>query len=164
MSLWKDLIFGRENGIRQTAFRTLMGRSAPQPASSGRRAGGDAPPPSGEKALNLGIEPPKDVTPPEGFEVVLHKDSLQPGQVTEVIIAGKAIAVANLDGEYCAISNTCSHAEGPLGEGELDGIVLRCPYHGWEFDVRTGACLTSPDDPVARYAVEIVRDAVCVEV
>ena len=161
MSLWKDLIFGRENGIRQTLLRTVTGRPAPESAPSDDY---ERPPPSGEKALNLGIEAPKDVTPPEGFEVVLHRDALQPGQVTEVIIAGKAIAIANLDGEYCAISNTCPHAEGPLGEGELDGIVLRCPYHGWEFDVRTGACLTSPDNPVAHYKVEIVKDAVCVEV
>ncbi|MCB9758925.1 MAG: Rieske 2Fe-2S domain-containing protein [Alphaproteobacteria bacterium] len=117
-----------------------------------------------EKALNLGVEPPKDVTPPDGYEVVLHKNALEPGEVIEVIIAGKAIAVANVGGAWHACSNACPHAEGPLGEGRLEGHVLTCPYHGWQFDLRDGTCLTSPGDTIATYPVEVVGDAVCVAV
>jgi len=118
----------------------------------------------GERSLSLGLEPPKDVTPPEGFEVVLHKDALGAGEVIEIIIAGRAIAVANVDGSFFALSNACPHAQGPLGEGALAGPVVSCPYHGWEFDVRTGACLTDPASEVETYAVEVVDHAVCVAI
>jgi nitrite reductase/ring-hydroxylating ferredoxin subunit len=116
-----------------------------------------------EKALRLKKEPPRDVTPPEGYEVVLHKDALEAGRIIEIIIGGTAIAVANVDGAFHAISNTCSHAEGPLGEGSLDGAVVSCPYHGWQYDVRTGACLTNPQGTIASFPVQLVGDAVCVK-
>ena len=165
MSLWKDILFGRPDGLRSTVRK-------PVAALLGLSPGDDSPTPTsveppieaGEKALNLGIEPPKDVTPPDGYEVVLHRDALQPGQVIEVIIAGKAIAVANIDGEYHACSNACPHAEGPLGEGQLEGTILTCPYHGWQFDITDGSCVTSPDDPVPVFPVQIVEDAVCVAI
>ena len=158
MSLLKTLLFGRENGIRAR----LLGRSGDQGPSSYQ-------PPAaaqdyGERSLSLGVEPPKDVTPPEGFEVVLHKDALIPGRTIEIIIAGKAIAVANVEGEFYAVSNTCPHAEGPLGEGRLEGCNLVCPYHGYEFDVRSGACLTVSDLEVETFEVKIVENAVCVAV
>ncbi len=160
MGLIKTLVLGRENGIRRSILRTLTGTqkppTTPRPESTLHE--------TGEKALNLGVEAPKDVTPPDGYEVVLHKDALEPGQVIEVIIAGRAIAVCNVDETYHALSNTCPHAEGPLGEGSLDATVLSCPYHGWEFDVLTGQCLTQPECEVPTYKVEIVGDAVCVEV
>jgi nitrite reductase (NADH) small subunit len=163
MSLWKDLLLGRPDGLRSTVRKPLASMLGLSPQA-------EAPPPmdepieAGEKALNLGIEPPKDVTPPDGYEVVLHRDALQPGQVVEVIIAGKAIAVANIDGEYHACSNVCPHAEGPLGEGQLEGTVLTCPYHGWQFDITDGSCVTSPEDAVPVYPVQIVKDAVCVAI
>ena len=158
MSLWKDIVFGRENGLR-SKLRSMLGggsKAAPKPPPSG-------PIESAEKALNLGVEAPKDVTPPDGFEVVLHKDALKPGQVIEIIVAGKAIAVSNVDGEYYACTNTCPHMEGPLGEGKLNGHILTCPYHGWQFDVRSGQCQTV-DETIATFEVEIVDNAVCVEV
>lgn len=171
MSLLRDLMIGRENGLR-ARLRRLLGQggasagakasgaagAGPSPAASDRR------PVAAERALNLGVEAPKDVTPPDGYEVVLHKDGLKSGQVIEVIIAGKAIAVANVNGQYFALSNACPHAEGPLGEGALDGHTLTCPYHGWKFDIRDGGCLTSPGDKVRTYPVQIVRDAVCVAI
>ena len=159
MSLIKTLIIGRENGIRQSLLRSVLGGSS---ESTGPAT--ESSPPAGETALNLGVEPPKDVIPPEGFEVVLHVDALPPGTTIEVIIAGKAIAVSNVDGTFFACSNTCPHAEGPLGEGSLDGYILTCPYHGWEFDVRDGAYQTQVGVGVQKYAVEIVDDAVCVAV
>ena len=161
MGLIKTIVFGRENGIRRSILRTVTGGSKPASTPAAASAPMHE---TGEKALNLGVEAPKDVTPPDGYEVVLHKDALEPGQVIEVIIAGRAIAVCNVDETYFALSNTCPHAEGPLGEGTLDATVLSCPYHGWEFDVLTGQCLTQPDCEVPIYKVEIVGDAVCVEV
>lgn len=168
MGLLRTLLLGREDGFRSRARRRLFGEQdnalVAQEPYKHSAVGGAGRPEAAEKALNLGVEPPKDVTPPDGFEVVLHKDALQPGDVIEVIIAGKAIAVANVEGEYHACSNSCPHAEGPLGEGSLEGHVLTCPYHGWKFDLRDGSCLTSPDDKIGLYKVEIVEDAVCVAV
>ena len=158
MSLLKDIVFGRENGFR-SKIRSMMGGGTKATPSSSR----SGPIESAEKALNLGVEAPKDVNPPDGFEVVLHKDALQPGQVIEIIVAGKAIAVSNVEGEYYACTNTCPHMEGPLGEGKLDGHTLTCPYHGWQFDVRSGQCQTV-DETIATFEVEIVDNAVCVEV
>lgn len=162
MGLLKTIVLGRPNGIR----RTLAGKLGVGGSAS---AGGSAAPSSpavahepAERALGLRKEAPKDVTPPDGYEVVLHKDSLDPGKIIEIIIGGTAIAVANVDGAYYAISNTCAHAAGPLGEGSLSGTTVTCPYHGWQYDVRNGACKTHADAKVATYAVQVVGSAVCV--
>ena len=113
-------------------------------------------------------EPPKGVTPPEGFEVVLHKDGLEEGQIAEVIIAGTAIAVAKAGGKVYAFSNTCPHAGGPLSEGTLeigeDNVIVRCPYHGWDFDLKDGSCLTSPEFDVGCYETHLEGDAICVKI
>lgn len=58
------------------------------------------------------------------------------GKVIEV--NGKPVALFNVGGKFYALDNTCPHMEGPLGEGALDGPVVTCPWHGWEFDVTTG--------------------------
>jgi nitrite reductase/ring-hydroxylating ferredoxin subunit len=55
------------------------------------------------------------------------------------------------------VSGDCPHRDGPLGHGALHGYTLVCPWHGWEFDVRTGECSAGIDCRVGAYAVE-VRD------
>ena len=55
----------------------------------------------------------------------------------------KPMALFNLDGEYYAVNYICPHMGGPIGEGELDGPMVTCPWHGWTYDVRTG----KPDHP-----------------
>ncbi len=165
MGLLRNLIVGRPDGIRAK----LLGRSgavaAPgaEPSPRPQPRAPDATFVPAEKALRLKMEPPRDVNPPEGYEVVLHKDALEAGQIIEIIIGGTAIAVANVGGQFHAISNTCAHAEGPLGEGSLDGAVVACPYHGWQYDVRDGSCLTNPQVKVASYPVQVVGAAVCVK-
>ncbi|MFM2248874.1 MAG: hypothetical protein RL071_4949, partial [Pseudomonadota bacterium] len=82
MGLLSTLLKGREDGIRARVRRRLFGGGAPRPSP----ARPEAPPPApAEAALGLQPEAPKDVTPPDGYEVVLHKDALKPGQVTEII-------------------------------------------------------------------------------
>lgn len=165
MGMLRTLLIGRPDGLRARLFGGGAGRSTEPSSSPKARPSAPAAPPvvPAEKALRLKKEPPRDVTPPEGFEVVLHKDALETGQIIEIIIGGTAIAVANVGGTYHAVSNTCAHAEGPLGEGTLDGHVVACPYHGWQFDVRDGSCLTSPQGRIASYPVRVVGDAVCVK-
>lgn len=167
MGLLRTLVLGRPDGLRARLRRGVGGGGqAPASAPSARpaqpAAGWGAEPAAAEKALGLSPEAPKDVTPPEGFEVVLHKDALPQGQVVEIIIGGTAIAVANVAGAFHATTNVCPHAGGPLGEGTLDGRDLTCPYHGWTFDVVSGACKTNPDVVLRRYDVVVEKNAVCV--
>lgn len=167
-TLVKTILFGREDGLRARLRRKVFGggvedTSPDSSYSAPGREDGAAPRPA-EAALGLQPEPPRDVTPPDGFEVVLHKDALKPGKVTEIIIGGTAIAVANVDGTFHACTNTCPHADGPLGEGTLDGGLLTCPYHGWQFDLAEGTCKTNGDVTLETYDVQVVGDAVCVRI
>ena len=164
MGLLKTLILGREDGIR-SKLRSLVPGGGGEDTSPNISYSAPTYSPSTAPVQAEGpgtLEPPRDVTPPEGFEVVMHKDSLKPGEVREVIAGGTAIAVCNVDGKYHAVSNTCAHADGPLGEGSLDGTVLTCPYHGWSYDVADGSCQTNADASIASYDVAVEGDAVCV--
>jgi nitrite reductase/ring-hydroxylating ferredoxin subunit len=163
VGLLNTLLLGRPNGLRARLKRRFTGGSS-NPGSPASPAPVPAPPRPAEAALGLHPEAPKDTTPPDGFEVVLHKNALAPGRATEIIIGGTAIAVANVDGNFKACSNTCPHADGPLGEGTLSGNILTCPYHGWEFDLDTGACLTNASVKVPLHEVRVVQDAVCVKI
>jgi nitrite reductase (NADH) small subunit/3-phenylpropionate/trans-cinnamate dioxygenase ferredoxin subunit len=166
MGLVRTILFGRPDGTRAKIRRMFLGGgpvdTSPGSAYSAPRDDDDAPPPA-EAALGLQPEPPRGVTPPDGYEVVLHKDALKPGKVTEIIIGGTAIAVANGDGTFYACTNSCPHAGGPLGEGTLDGHELTCPYHGWSYDLAEGVCLTNGDVEFQTFDVQVVGDAVCVK-
>jgi nitrite reductase (NADH) small subunit len=63
---------------------------------------------------------------------------LPPGGAKEVEHDGRIVALFNVDGVISAIDGICPHQGGPLAEGELEGSVVTCPWHGWQFDVRTG--------------------------
>ena len=69
---------------------------------------------------------------------------IEPGQGKVVEAAGRTVAVFNVDGHYYAIDNDCPHRGGPLGEGDLEGAVIACPWHAWRWDVRTGANTNNP--------------------
>lgn len=157
----KAVVLGRPDGVRaklRAVLRDFAGaakapdRGPDVAAGSGVVAGGKKP-----------TEPPKGVTPPEGFEVVLHKGALAPGEITEVILGGTAVAICNAGGEFYAVSNTCPHAGGPIGDGKLDGHTVTCPYHGWSFDVRDGKCFVNPDVTLPTFPTQVVGDAVCVK-
>lgn len=77
---------------------------------------------------------------------------------------GKPIAVFNCDGTYYAIDNTCAHRGGPLAEGSLSGATVTCPWHGWEYDVKTGACQTDPAITLKSYPVKLEGDDIFVSV
>ena len=70
-------------------------------------------------------------------------------------VNGQSLAVFNVDGAYYAIDNTCVHRGGPLGEGELEGEIVTCPWHGWEYNVKTGACINNPSACVKSYPVTV---------
>lgn len=69
---------------------------------------------------------------------------LPPGSALHVPVGEDAIAVCNVGGQLYAMDGICPHSGGPLGHGALNGHLLACPFHAWEFDCRTG--LSDVDD------------------
>lgn len=70
-------------------------------------------------------------------------EEVPPGRcVTVDLPDGGELALYNVDGEFHATSNFCPHKGAPLAMGKLCGHIIECDWHGWQFDVRTGACLT----------------------
>ena len=93
-----------------------------------------------------------------------RKDEVAPGTICEFQVGGKPVAVANVSGKFCALSSRGAHKAGPLGEGELEGNVVTCPWHGWQYDVTTGKVVTSPSLGVDTYPVEVRGEDIFVEV
>ena len=61
-----------------------------------------------------------------------------PGSGCELVAGERIVALYNVDGRYYALDGICPHQGGPLGKGELQGCIVTCPWHGWQFDVTTG--------------------------
>ena len=95
---------------------------------------------------------------------VVKKSDIPAGTGKVVEVGGKTLAVFNADGAFYAIDNTCKHRGGPLGEGTLSGTAVTCPWHGWEYDVTTGACTMDPSVKVQRYDVKVDGDDLVVTV
>lgn len=108
--------------------------------------------------------------------VVAEAGEIPPGGRKIVEVGGKSIGIFNIDGEFFALTNTCPHAGAELCLGTLSGFVrsrapgeydyirrgevLRCPWHQWEFDVRTGQSWWDPAKVrVRRYETHVVRGA-----
>ena len=84
-----------------------------------------------------------------------RKDEIPVGSIREFQVDGKTLAIANVNGAFFAIDNTCLHRGGPLGQGPLEGKVVTCPWHGWQYDVTTGKIAQNPAVGVACYALEV---------
>jgi nitrite reductase/ring-hydroxylating ferredoxin subunit len=74
----------------------------------------------------------------ENFVPVARVADLPPGTVAAVKAGDEEIALAHCDGGFYAVQGHCLHLQAPLGEGKLEHCVLTCPWHGWQYDVRTG--------------------------
>lgn len=99
------------------------------------------------------------------FVKVATVSEIAPGKAKRVEVGDAEIAVFNLDGEFYAIGDICSHEEASLSEGDIFGDVVECPLHGAEFDIKTGAARTLPAvAPVPNYPVKVEGDDVLVSV
>lgn len=98
------------------------------------------------------------------FVRVAQVGDVPPGTGKCIEANGKQIAVFNVGGTFHAIDNTCLHRGGPLGEGELDGTTVTCPWHGWEYDVTSGKNIMDETVCVDRFEVKVEGDAVLVAV
>ncbi|MBA62526.1 MAG: ferredoxin [Planctomycetaceae bacterium] len=76
--------------------------------------------------------------------------------VTECVVEGRIIALFKLEGEFRAIDGICPHQGGSLGKGSLHGCVVRCPWHGWEYDINSGQHQSIPTVCVNTFETRIV--------
>jgi 3-phenylpropionate/trans-cinnamate dioxygenase ferredoxin component len=84
------------------------------------------------------------------------------GGAKVVVVLGHPVAVFHVADGFYAVSNVCLHRGGPVGEGTLDGPVVTCPLHGWEYDVRTGENVANPLARLKTYGVRVEGDDVLV--
>jgi nitrite reductase/ring-hydroxylating ferredoxin subunit len=99
------------------------------------------------------------------FIKVASADELAAGSAKHVEVNGKSIALFNLDGNYYAIGNDCTHKGGPLAEGYIEGESVTCPWHGAQFNIKTGAVEGPPAAKgVTKYNVRVQGNDVEVEV
>ncbi len=95
------------------------------------------------------------------YVTVARREDLPQGARLRLVIDGQGIALFNLAGGLYAIADLCSHDDGPLADGPLDGLVIECPRHGARFDLGSGKALSLPavvDIPA--YPVRLVGDEV----
>ena len=89
------------------------------------------------------------------FVKVATIDELAPGECRSVEVSRSRIALFNAAGKFYAMDDTCAHRAGPLGDGSLDGTIVTCPWHGWKYDVSTGACQANPRIQLTCYEVRV---------
>jgi nitrite reductase/ring-hydroxylating ferredoxin subunit len=94
---------------------------------------------------------------------VLELAALPPGQAVLVTVGREDVALFRQGDEVFAIGNECAHQGGSLSDGLVEGDIVTCPRHGWEVDVRSGACMTVPGEAVPRYAVMVEAGAIFLE-
>lgn len=100
----------------------------------------------------------------DGFVPVTRASELSPGAMTWVALDRERVLIANVDGCFYALQDSCGHRQAPLSKGTLEGHVIECPLHFARFDVRTGKLLTGPAAAdVPTYQVLVDGDAVCVK-
>jgi len=94
-----------------------------------------------------------------GWVRAASRSQLGEGDVLGVVIAGKEIALYDLDGELLATDDICTHAYARLSDGWLDKGEIECPLHAGRFDVKTGAATAPPcTDPIKTYPIRLVGD------
>ena len=92
----------------------------------------------------------------EAFVKVAKVGELASGEMKYVEVEGEEVLLANIGGTHYAVNDTCTHAQGSLSDGVLEGEQVDCPLHGSVFNVATGAVVEGPaDEPLPRYAVRV---------
>jgi nitrite reductase/ring-hydroxylating ferredoxin subunit/alkylhydroperoxidase/carboxymuconolactone decarboxylase family protein YurZ len=117
-----------------------------------------------EREGKLGPAAPAATQPEPQWVPVLRAEEVPEGEARVVGAGEKQLAVYNVGGEFLATANACLHQGGYLGEGFLDGEVVICPRHGWQFNVRSGECLTRSGKAVKTYEARVREGQVEVRV
>ena len=86
-----------------------------------------------------------------------------PGTGLESVVGEQVVALFNCDGQFFALDGVCPHQGGPLAEGVLAKCIITCPWHGWQFDVRTGQHQLSKNVVQPRFETKVENGMVWVE-
>lgn len=98
------------------------------------------------------------------FVKVCVQSEIAPGTAKKVEVGGTEIAVFNVDGNFHAIQGLCPHRAGPLSEGGVEGGVVTCPWHGWQFRIADGVSPVNPAAKINCYQVKAEGDDIYVKV
>jgi nitrite reductase (NADH) small subunit len=93
----------------------------------------------------------------------IHKGNSKTFSIADEKVIQKDIAVFNINGNFCAISNICVHKGGPLSQGILEESIVTCPWHGWKYDVRTGKSPHKGGDSVESFKVHTIGDKLYID-
>ncbi|MDA4125505.1 MAG: Rieske 2Fe-2S domain-containing protein [Thaumarchaeota archaeon] len=94
---------------------------------------------------------------------VAEANEIEDGGSKVVQVDGKMLAIFRVKDQFFVLNNACLHRGGPLGEGDLDGYQITCPWHGWSYDVRTGAFGIIPPLKVKSYPARREGSSIMVE-
>ena len=94
---------------------------------------------------------------------IARLDECPAGTALERVAEERMIALYNVEGAIYALDGVCPHQGGPLGKGALSGCIVTCPWHGWQFDVRSGQHQLNPRNLQPRFAVRVEEDWILVD-
>ena len=101
----------------------------------------------------------------EAFVRVAKTGEIAVGEFKQVVVQGKPLLICHCEDGFYAIDNTCTHDDGPLEDGWLEGCAIECPRHGARFDVKTGQVLALPAAmPIRSYPVKVEGDEIAVKI
>ncbi|MBI1973061.1 Rieske 2Fe-2S domain-containing protein [Candidatus Woesearchaeota archaeon] len=98
------------------------------------------------------------------FVAVAKTSEIDENQAKVVEVEGKPVALFRVQGKFYAVSHTCAHAGGPIGEGYLSEHIVTCPWHSWQYDIRTGKSISVEGAKIPLYKVKVEKDMVFVAV
>jgi nitrite reductase (NADH) small subunit len=93
---------------------------------------------------------------------VARVDECPPGTGLERVVQDRVVALFNVEGSFFALDGVCPHQGGPLGKGSLEGQIITCPWHGWQFNATTGCHELNQRIRQPKYAVRVADDRVLV--
>jgi len=95
------------------------------------------------------------------FIKVATSDDVGEGEMYDIEVDGEPVCLTRVEGQIYAFTDNCTHISGPLNDGELEGCVVTCPWHGAQFDVRTGKVLRGPArQDLYTYPVKVEDNAI----
>ncbi len=100
----------------------------------------------------------------EFIKLASQSDLPAVNEAKEFPVGDRVICVANVNGTLSAMDNVCLHRGGPLGQGVIESDKLVCPWHGWQYDPKTGQVMHNPNAKVPVYPIRIENGDVMVEI
>jgi nitrite reductase (NADH) small subunit len=97
------------------------------------------------------------------WKELLRIEDCPAGSSCEIVVGEQVVALFNVEGSFFALDGVCPHQGGPLADGELAGCIVTCPWHGWQFDVRTGQHQLSKNVVQPRFETKVEHGIVSVD-